>query len=345
MGNTLLKVENLRTSFYTHLGEVQAIRGVSFSIDEGEILGIVGESGSGKSVTALSIMKLLQYPGKIKDGKIHFRTGDSYDEESYKDLVKLRDGVMRHIRGNDISMIFQDPMTSLNPVYTIGNQILEVLNIHTNLSSRQAKKRAIELLHMVGIPSPEQRMKNFPHEFSGGMRQRVMIAMALACEPKLLIADEPTTALDVTIQAQILRIIKRLNKENPIDNENAVILITHDLGVVAETCDKVIVMYGGLIMERGTVDHIFNNPSHPYTVGLLRSLPKINSDTKQKLQPIKGTPPDLLYPPKGCPFAARCESAMNICAKEPPQMYEIEEGHSSFCWLHHPECKKQVEEV
>ncbi|QVK18738.1 ABC transporter ATP-binding protein [Mycoplasmatota bacterium] len=344
MKKTILKVENLKTSFYTHLGEVQAIRGISFSLDEGEILGIVGESGSGKSVTALSIMKLVQYPGKVKEGNIYFNIGH-FNENELEDLTGLSDSAMRHIRGNDISMIFQDPMTSLNPVYTIGNQIIEVLKIHTDLSHKKAKKRAVGLLKMVGIPSPVQRLKNYPHEFSGGMRQRVMIAMALACEPKLLIADEPTTALDVTIQAQILRIIKKLNKEKTLNKENAVILITHDLGVVAETCDKVIVMYGGLIMEKGTVQHIFTNPSHPYTIGLMRSLPKIDSSTKQKLKPIKGTPPDLLYPPKGCPFAARCESAMNICANEAPEMYEIEEGHSAFCWLHHPDCHNHMEEV
>lgn len=334
MMKNILNVENLKTSFYTHLGEVQAIRGVSFSINEGEILGIVGESGSGKSVTALSILRLLQYPGKIKDGHIYFND---------KDLVKLKENEMRHIRGNDISMIFQDPMTSLNPVFTIGNQITEVLINHQNISRTEANKRAIDLLKLVGIPSPEVRVKNYPHEFSGGMRQRVMIAMALACEPKLLIADEPTTALDVTIQAQILRIIKKLNKME--NSKNAVILITHDLGVVAETCDNVVVMYGGLIMEKGNIKHIFSNPGHPYTMGLLRSLPNVKATTKQKLKPIKGTPPDLLYPPKGCPFAARCEHAMKICIEQAPEYYEIEEGHQAFCWLHHPDCKKKVGEV
>lgn len=331
----MLKVDNLKTSFYTHLGEVQAIRGISFSLNEGEILGIVGESGSGKSVTALSIMKLLLYPGRIKSGKVYFNNNGVET-----DLTSLTDNEMRHIRGNDISMIFQDPMTSLNPVYTIGNQIIEVLKTHKNLSLSQAKKQAIELLDLVGIPSPAQRLRNYPYEFSGGMRQRVMIAMALACEPKLLIADEPTTALDVTIQAQILRIIKKLNKEHTSRTKNAVILITHDLGVVAETCDKVIVMYGGLIMERGTIADIFSKPSHPYTIGLMKSLPNVNSDVKQKLQPIKGTPPDLLYPPKGCPFAQRCEKAMKICAEKMPEMFEVDKGHDTFCWLHHPNCER-----
>ncbi|MDF2698773.1 MAG: transporter ATP-binding protein [Haloplasmataceae bacterium] len=332
MKNNILEVKNLKTSFYTHLGEVQAIRGISFTVSDGEILGIVGESGSGKSVTALSILQLLIYPGKIKEGNILFNG---------KDLLSLKDHEMRHIRGNEISMIFQDPMTSLNPVYTIGNQIDEVLKVHQSLTRLERKERTIELLELVGIPDPVKRRKCYPHEFSGGMRQRAMIAMALACEPQLLIADEPTTALDVTIQAQILNIMKKINKEK----NNSTILITHDLGVVAETCDRVIVMYGGLIMEQGTIEHIFKNPSHPYTLGLLRSLPNIKRNNKEKLIPIKGTPPDLLYPPKGCPFAARCDKAMNICNHQLPDLFEIEENHRSLCWLNHPDYKASREEV
>ncbi len=330
MAKKILDVQNLKTSFYTHLGEVQAIRGISFSIDDGEIVGIVGESGSGKSVTASSILRLLVYPGKVKEGAIYFN-----DEN----ILEKTESEMRHIRGNEISMIFQDPMTSLNPVYTIGNQIIEILKAHNDITKSEAIAKTIELLKMVGIPSPEKRINNYPHEFSGGMRQRVMIAMAIACDPKLLIADEPTTALDVTIQAQILRILKDLNKRL----DNAVILITHDLGVVAETCDKVVVMYGGLIMEKGTVHDLFSNPSHPYTVGLLKSLP--NYQRSGKLKPIKGTPPDLLYPPKGCPFASRCSQAMKICKTELPDMFKVEENHFSMCWLHHPDCKESVEEV
>jgi len=322
MSKRILEVENLKTSFYTHVGEVKAIRGVSFSLDEGDTLGIVGESGSGKSVTSLSVMRLLQYPGKIIDGKITFK------EEN---LLNKSKAELRAIRGNEMSMIFQDPMTSLNPLMRIGDQIMEAIILHQKLSKKEAKEKALHMLGLVGIPSPKERFRQFPHEFSGGMRQRAMIAMALACEPSLLIADEPTTALDVTIQAQILDLMKGLNKEMDM----AIILITHDLGVVADVCDRVLVMYGGLIMEEGTVDQIFYDPAHPYTVGLLNSIASTN--TEKRLEPIEGTPPDLLAPPEGCPFFARCDFAMEICRNQQPEFYEVKEGHHSACWLMHDE--------
>ncbi|SHH26436.1 ABC transporter ATP-binding protein [Tepidibacter thalassicus] len=332
MGDKLLDVKNLKTSFFTHVGEVKAIRGVSFHVDKGEALGIVGESGSGKSVTSMSIMRLLQHPGKIINGEIIFN-GD--------DLVKKSDKEMQSIRGNDISMIFQDPMTSLNPVYTVGNQIMEAIIKHQKLSKADAKKKAIEMLRLVGIPSPEKRVNQYPHEFSGGMRQRAMIAMALSCEPQLLIADEPTTALDVTIQAQILELMKDLkNKLN-----TSIMLITHDLGVVADVCSRIIVMYGGLIMEEGSTDDIFYNPKHPYTLGLLKSVPKLTDKAnKERLIPIPGSPPDLLKPPKGCPFAARCKYAMKICMEEMPEYTYVDEKHRSMCWLLHPDAPR-VEEI
>ena len=289
----ILEVKDLRTSFFTHVGEVKAIRGITFTLDKGEAIGIVGESGSGKSVTSMSIMKLLQYPGKIVGGEVVFKG---------QDLVNMKDKSMQAIRGNEIAMIFQDPMTSLNPVYTIGNQIMEAITRHQGLNKKEAKKKTIEMLELVGIPSPEKRVKNYPHEFSGGMRQRAMIAMALSCEPSLLIADEPTTALDVTIQAQILELMKDLKDKV----KTSIILITHDLGVVADVCSRILVMYGGMIMEEGTTEDIFYNPKHPYTMGLLKSVPRLDLGEKQRLIPIAGTPPDLLKPPKGCPFAARC---------------------------------------
>ncbi|MCM1992599.1 ABC transporter ATP-binding protein [Oceanirhabdus seepicola] len=328
MEEKILQVNNLSTSFYTHLGEVQAVRGVSFHVNKGEAIGIVGESGSGKSVTSMSVMKLLQFPGKIKNGEVIFKG---------KDLVKFNKKDMLKIRGNEIAMIFQDPMTSLNPVYTIGNQIIEAITRHQKMSKSEAKKKAIKMLKLVGIPSPEKRINNYPHEFSGGMRQRAMIAIALSCEPDLLIADEPTTALDVTIQAQILEIMKELkNKIN-----TSIILITHDLGVVADVCSRIVVMYGGLIMEEGSSKEIFYNPKHPYTVGLLKSIPKINVGVRKRLVPIDGTPPDLLKPPTGCPFAARCDHAMNICMSERPEFYEVSEGHRAMCWLLDPEAPPQ----
>jgi len=325
MSKNILEVNNLKTSFYTHLGEVQAVRGVSYSLKKGEALGIVGESGSGKSVTSMSVMGILQNPGKVKDGEIIFKG---------KNLLELSKKEKRSIRGNEMAMIFQDPMTSLNPVYTVGDQIEEVLRLHQGLSRKEARKKAIKMLELVGIPSPEERVNQYPHEYSGGMRQRAMIAIALACEPDLLIADEPTTALDVTIQAQILRLMKKLRKEL----DTSIVLITHDLGVVADVCDRVAVMYGGLVMEEGTVDEIFYKPSHPYTLGLLESVPKL--ENKERLIPIEGTPPDLLNPPKGCPFAKRCKYAMGICLDEQPERYQVSETHFSSCWLMDKEAPK-----
>ncbi|WP_326909607.1 ABC transporter ATP-binding protein [Sedimentibacter sp. MB31-C6] len=328
MSEKILEVKNLRTSFFTHLGEVKAIRGVSFDVEKGESIGIVGESGSGKSVTSLSIMKLLLYPGKIVDGEIFFNG---------KNLAKKSNKEMMNIRGNEIAMIFQDPMTSLNPVYTIGDQISEAIMKHQKLSKHEAHEKALEMLNLVNIPDPKKRIKNYPHEFSGGMRQRAMIAIALSCEPELLIADEPTTALDVTIQAQILELIKTLNSKL----NTSTILITHDLGVVADVCSRVVVMYGGLIMEKGSIRDIYYEPRHPYTMGLLKSIPKVTSDLKQKLIPIPGTPPDLLNPPTGCPFYARCDYAMRICNQEQPPYFKSEDGkHESMCWLLHPDAPK-----
>lgn len=327
MSEKLLEVKNVKTSFFTHVGEVQAVRGVSFSLNKGEAIGIVGESGSGKSVTSMSIMKLLQYPGKIVDGEVNFK-GDNLADKSNKEMMT--------IRGNEIAMIFQDPMTSLNPVYTIGDQIMEAMIKHQGLSKKEAKEKAIEMLKLVGIPSPESRINNYPHEFSGGMRQRAMIAIALSCEPDLLIADEPTTALDVTIQAQILELMKDLKDKI----NTSIILITHDLGVVADVCSRIIVMYGGLIMEEGTAEEIFYDPKHPYTMGLLKSIPRLDLNERQRLIPIEGTPPDLLKPPTGCPFSARCPYAMEICIKERPPYFYANEGHRSMCWLLHDQAPK-----
>ena len=319
MARKLLSVRNLKTSFFTHVGEVKAVRGISFDVNEGEVLGIVGESGSGKSVTSLSIMGLLQYPGRVVDGEILLNG---------EDILTYSKNQMRRVRGKEIAMIFQDPMTSLNPVYTIGNQIMEMILEHEKMSRREARARAIEMLKLVGIPAAEKRIDSYPHEFSGGMRQRVMIALALSCNPKLLIADEPTTALDVTIQAQILNLIKKLNKQFGMTT----MLITHDLGVVATVCDKVAVMYGGLIMEYGTVDEIFYHPRHPYTMGLLGSIPHVDGGEKRRLIPIDGTPPDLINPPKGCPFSTRCKYCMNVCTQEQPP-YFAEDKHRTMCWM------------
>ena len=314
----LLKVTDLHTSFFTPAGEVKAVNGVSFSLDEGKVLGIVGESGSGKSVTAYSILQILANPGKIVSGSIKYR-----DQE----LVNSPKEVMNSIRGNKISIIFQDPMTSLNPVFTIGNQLMEAIMLHTDRDRKQAKARAIEMLELVGVNEPEKRINQYPHEFSGGMRQRVMIAMALACEPDILIADEPTTALDVTIQAQILDLIKDLQKQLGM----SVILITHDLGVVAEMCDEVIVMYAGEVCERGTADEIFYNPKHEYTKGLMRSIPTVD-DSDQRLEPIGGTPVDLLNMPDGCPFAPRCDNAMKVCLHHKAKEMLINCDHAAACW-------------
>ncbi len=315
----LLEVKDLRTSFFTDAGEVKAVNGVSFNLDEGKVLGIVGESGSGKSVTAYSIMQILAGTGKIIGGSIKFRG---------EELVNSGEEKMKTIRGNKISIIFQDPMTSLNPTYTIGHQLMEAIMLHTNRNKREAWDRAVEMLKLVNVNEPEKRMKQYPFEFSGGMRQRVMIAMALACEPDILIADEPTTALDVTIQAQILDLMSNLQKELGM----AIIMITHDLGVVAQMCDEVIVMYAGSICEQGTADEIFYNPSHEYTKGLMRSIPSTTS-AGTKLQPITGTPIDLLNMPKGCPFAPRCDAAMRICITERAPRIEINDCHQAACWM------------
>ncbi|MDA3955453.1 ABC transporter ATP-binding protein [Oceanispirochaeta sp.] len=322
MEDILLEVKNIKTSFFTHHGEIQAVRGTSFKLRKGGVLGIVGESGSGKSVTALSIMGLIDEPGRIKEGEILF---------DGRDLAKLSQRELSDIRGNEIAMIFQDPMTSLNPVYTIKNQMVEVIRRHKKISRSKAQEEAVEMLRLVGIPEPESRINSFPHEFSGGMRQRVMIATALSCNPMLLIADEPTTALDVTIQAQILELMNDLK-----DKINAsIILITHDLGVIAEVCDHIVVMYGGTIMEQGTEDDIFYNPQNPYTVGLHKSVPKITQGEKERLIPIEGSPPDLLHPPEGCPFTSRCPHTMEVCLTERPPSFALSESHSSACWLLH----------
>ena len=314
----LLKVTNLHTSFFTPAGEVKAVNGISFSLEKGKVLGIVGESGSGKSVTAYSILQILANPGKIVDGSILY---------AGQELVGASKEEMGKIRGNKISIIFQDPMTSLNPVFTIGNQLMEAIMLHTGRDKVEAKERAIEMLKLVGVNEPEKRIKQYPHEFSGGMRQRVMIAMALACEPDILIADEPTTALDVTIQAQILDLIRDLQAQLGM----SVILITHDLGVVAEMCDEVIVMYAGEVCERGTADEIFYNPKHEYTKGLLRSIPTV-SDDDRRLEPIGGTPVDLLNMPDGCPFSSRCDNAMKICLGYKAKEMKINDNHIASCW-------------
>jgi oligopeptide transport system ATP-binding protein len=318
----LLDIKDLRTSFKTGAGEVQAVRGVSFYLEKGEALGIVGESGCGKSVTMMSIMRLLADNGRLAGGQILF---------DGKDISSAKEFEMEAIRGNDIGMIFQDPMTSLNPVYTIGDQLMEPLLKHKKISRAEARKEAINMLNLVGIPSPEKRMKQYPHEFSGGMRQRAMIAMSLICQPKLIIADEPTTALDVTIQAQILDLMKDLKEKL----DTAIILITHDLGVVADVCTRINVMYGGIIVETGTTEDIFYTGKHPYTWGLLKSVPNPKEDMKEKLIPIEGYPPDLLNPPTGCPFAARCDYAMKICIQKQPPLFELGEKHKAACWLCH----------
>ena len=315
----LLKVKDLKVSFFTPAGEVKAVNGLSFSLDEGKVLGIVGESGSGKSVTAYSILQILANPGRIVSGSILYRG---------QELVGASKEEMSKIRGNKISIIFQDPMTSLNPVFTIGDQLMEAIMLHTNRNKQQAYDRAVEMLRLVNINEPEKRMKQYPFEFSGGMRQRVMIAMALACEPDILIADEPTTALDVTIQAQILDLMKQLQEELGM----AIIMITHDLGVVAQMCDEVIVMYAGSICEQGTADEIFYNPKHEYTKGLLRSIPTVDRDGS-RLQPITGTPIDLLNMPKGCPCAPRCDAAMKICICERCERMKINDEHYAACWM------------
>ncbi len=320
MSEYLVNIEHERLSFFTPAGEVKALNDVSLHVSEGEVLGIVGESGSGKSVTAYSLMGLTAHPGKLLGGTLDFN-GHRINDMSEKEMQKLR--------GNEVAIIFQDPMTSLNPVYTIGNQIREVLKLHTDKTKSEIQARAIELLELVGINEPEKRLKQYPHELSGGMRQRVMIAIALACEPKLLIADEPTTALDVTIQAQILELMMELKDKLGM----AILMITHDLGVVASMCDHIAVMYAGNIVEYGTTDDIFYAPKHEYTKGLIRSIPRMDSKEHERLVPIEGTPVDLLNPPKGCPFASRCDSCMQICLREKAPVTFFSDVHYTSCWM------------
>lgn len=320
MSEYLVDINHEKLSFFTPAGEVKALNDVSIHVKQGEVLGIVGESGSGKSVTAYSLMGLTAYPGKLIGGTLEFN-GHEIHNMSEKEF--------RKIRGNEISIIFQDPMTSLNPVYSIGNQIEEVILLHTKKNKKEAHERAKELLTLVGINEPEKRLKQYPHELSGGMRQRVMIAIALACEPKLLIADEPTTALDVTIQAQILELMMDLKNKLGM----SIIMITHDLGIVASMCEKIAVMYGGRIVEYGTTDEIFYEPKHEYTKGLLRSIPRLDAKEHEKLVPIEGTPIDLLNPPKGCPFAPRCSKCMKICLKEMPPVSTFGDVHYTQCWM------------
>ena len=324
----LVDIQHERLSFFTPAGEVKALNDVSIHLKEGEVLGIVGESGSGKSVTAYSLMGLTAHPGKLIGGTLQFN-GHEIEEMSEKE--------MRKIRGKEISIIFQDPMTSLNPVYTVGNQITEVIRLHTDKDKQQAYDRAKELLELVGINEPEKRLKQYPHELSGGMRQRIMIAIALACEPKLLIADEPTTALDVTIQAQILELMMELKDKLGM----AIIMITHDLGVVAQMCDRIAVMYAGRIIEYGTTDDIFYRPHHMYTKGLIRSIPRLDTKDHERLVPIEGTPVDLLNPPAGCPFAPRCEACMKICLRQMPPVTQFDDVHYTQCWLNQKEAMEK----
>ena len=316
----LLEVKDLATYFFTPEGVVKAVDGITYDLEEGEILGLVGESGCGKSVSALSLMRLIQNPGRNVAGSVMFNG---------QDLLTLEDEDMRHIRGKDMSMIFQEPMTSLNPVLTIGRQLTEALQLHLGMDKAAAENRAGELLLMVGIPEGDRRLRDYPHQFSGGMRQRVMIAMALSCNPKMLIADEPTTALDVTIQAQILELVQRLGRELG----TAVLIITHNLGVVARYADRVNVMYAGKIIERGTSREIYGNPRHPYTIGLLASVPRLDEPRKEQLDPIEGLPPDLIALPQGCAFRARCRFAIDKCATEIPPLVEVSEGHTAACWV------------
>ena len=319
MSENILSVQNLHTSFHTDKGEVKAVNGVTFNLEKGKILGIVGESGSGKSVTAYSIMRILEKNGRITEGKILYKG---------QDIAEFSEKQMREFRGKCCSIIFQDPMTSLNPVFTVGNQLREAIELHTDRKGKEAEARAIEMLTLVGVNEPEKRVKQYPYELSGGMRQRVMIAMALACEPDILIADEPMTALDVTIQAQILELMQSLQKKLGM----AIIMVTHDLGVIADMCDEIIVMYGGRVCERGTAEDIFYRPHHEYTKGLLRSIPNVDR-IGEKLIPIPGTPINLLNMPKGCAFCPRCEEAMKICIEEQPPEMQMPDGHFASCWL------------
>ncbi|EWG09517.1 ABC transporter ATP-binding protein [Cytobacillus firmus] len=325
----VLEVKDLHVTFTTYGGEVQAVRGVSFDLFKGETLAIVGESGCGKSVTSQSIMRLIPSPpGRIADGAVLFKG---------KDLTKLKESEMRDIRGADISMIFQDPMTALNPTITIGEQIIEGIMQHETISRQDARKKALEMLNLVGIPNPSERLKHYPHQFSGGMRQRIVIAMALVCEPEVLIADEPTTALDVTIQAQILDLFKDIQKKTGV----SIIIITHDLGVVAQVADRIAVMYAGKIVEAGERREIFYNPQHPYTKGLLNSVPRLDLDGAD-LVPIGGSPPDLFAPPAGCPFAARCGYAMEVCDRVYPYKTHLSRDHHVDCWLQDERAQKML---
>lgn len=324
----VLDIKDLYVSFDTYAGEVQAVRGVTYHVDEGEVLAVVGESGCGKSVTAQTIMKLNPMPpARIKSGEL---TLDGID------IIGTSEEDMQKIRGKDVAMIFQDPMTCLNPTMPVGKQIVEAIQHHQKLSKEEAQAKAIEMLKKVQIPNAEERAKQYPHQFSGGMRQRAMIAMALSCNPKLLIADEPTTALDVTIQAQIVDLLEEIRK----DMNTAIVLITHDLGVVASLADRIAVMYAGKVVESGTAKDIFYNPGHPYTTALLNSLPKHDTTKEDTLTSIPGTPPDLLNPPVGCPFAARCEKCMKICQTKQPPVFTLNDGHEASCWLLHKDCPK-----
>ena len=326
-----VEFDNLHTYFFTDTGVVKSVDGVSFSVPIGKTVGVVGESGCGKSVTSLSLMQLLQRPqGQVVEGEIRLNLGN----KAY-DVTKTPDSVMQHLRGNIVSMTFQEPMTALNPVFRIGDQLDEVIALHgeKGQTEEQIRERSIKLLEMVGIANSEGVYKNFPHELSGGMRQRVMIAIALACEPKLLIADEPTTALDVTIQAQILELMNDLRHKLGM----SIIMITHDLGVVAQMCEKIAVMYAGHIVEYGTTDEIFYNPQHEYTKGLINSIPKLNAEEKERLVPIEGQPVDLLNPPAGCPFAPRCKSCMKVCLNKMPPRTELSDTHYTYCWLRQKE--------
>ncbi len=314
----LLQVKNLHTSFFTDAGEVKAVNGISYNLDAGKVLGIVGESGSGKSVSAYSVMRILTDTGRVTGGEVLFKG---------ENILNYTPQQMQKFRGSRISIIFQDPMTCLNPTFSIGSQLREAIRIHTDRNKEQIQARALEMLQLVGVNEPEKRLKQYPHELSGGMRQRVMIAMALACEPDILIADEPTTALDVTIQAQILELMQDLQKKLGM----AIIMITHDLGVIADMCDEIIVMYGGKVCERGTADEIFYNPCHEYTKGLIRSIPRVKEE-HEKLIPIAGSPVDLLNLPKGCAFASRCDHAMKICLEQPPEEVRVNGFHIAACW-------------
>lgn len=332
MEKPLLQVENLRVSYHTYAGEVQSVRGISFSVKPGEVFAIIGESGCGKSVTARSIMSLIKAPGEIKEGSQIIFDGADILKKSKQELYEYR--------GGQCSMIFQDALVALNPTMRIGKQIIENLKQHRSLSKEEANKEAIRLLEAVGIPNAETRIKQYPFEFSGGMRQRAMIAIAIACNPKMIIADEPTTALDVTIQAQIMELLKELRQKYG----SSIVLITHDFGVVAGSADRVAVMYAGKIVEAGNRDQIFYNPRHPYAWALLRAVPRLEWQSKQILNTIRGTPPDLIKPPKGCPFAQRCDFCMNVCLEEEPPQVDFGEEHSAYCWLYDPEVPAEIRE-